>query len=168
MRIVKSKSAAHCSYLREPEARMSMVSTQELHLLAGSWLIRRKFEIPAPCLCRGAHDRNASAGRQMWILLQASRRVRLTNKQGPGFLGAPLRSSEPKPHPHAIKPTLTQVQRSSEPSSDATWREDGVVSGPRNPHGSRQGKPRGTLTTATEPDTSRRCCDHQDPEEPMV
>ena len=148
---------------------MSMVSTQELHTLTGSKLSRRKFEIPAPCLCRGAYGHNnASADCQVWILLQASRRVRLTNKQGHGFLGAPLRRSEPNPHPHTIKPTLRQVQRSSEPCSHAQWREDGVLSGPRNTWVSLGQTPWDTHTMATEPDTSRRCCDHQDPREPMV
>ena len=46
--------------------------------------------------------------------MQASRRERLTNKQGPGALGAPPRSSEPKPHPHANKPALIQASSPAE------------------------------------------------------
>ena len=72
------------------------------------------------------------------------RRARLTNKQGPGVLGARLRSSEPRPHPHANKPTLTLEASPAEASDpcklERRRREYGDVSGPRKPHGSPSGQ----------------------------
>ena len=100
------------------------------------------FEIlgPKPVQrCTWSQTRNASAERQKWILSQASRRASLTNKQGPGFLGALFRRSEPEQHPYANKPTLTHVQRLSEPCGawrmERRWGRFGAPNARANPVG---------------------------------
>lgn len=145
---------------------MSMVSTQELLLLAGSWLIRRSSRF-LPHVCAGVR---MAAMLQLVVKCGFSCKLRAEyapHKQAGSWLSG-RSTSELRTEATSSRHQADANTGSDEPCSGAKWREDGVVSGSRNPHGSRQGKPRGTPTMATEPDTSRRCCDHQDPRESMV
>jgi len=135
--MVKPKPAAHCLYLRGPEARMS---TQELNTLAGANVTVRMFESHASSPCRHAHGRTLQSCLSMWISSHASHASRtplacLANRQARcRVLSTPLRSPEPRPHPHANKPALLQAQRTSEPCKmGRRWGPFGVPKAMRSP-----------------------------------
>ena len=138
------------------------MSAQELHTLTGLKVIGRSFELLTPKSVQRFTWPDASA---LFVdcgfggfscELRAEYLLRLTNKQGPGFLGAPLPVSEPKLHPYANKPTLNQAQRSSDPCK--MEKEMGSFRGPESHHESRRLTTWDTPTEAIDPDTSRRYC----------